>query len=109
MDELFEFHNHNSLTYSKSELYKTEDGIGMDILLPGFKKEEVTVDLKGKELIIEAATERKLPRYLNHKVRKTYQVEEVDPESIKAVLENGILTLTFKTPSKNVGRKIAVS
>jgi HSP20 family protein len=98
----------NSLFFSKSEINKTGDGLRLDILLPGFTKEEVTVNLDDKELVISAETERKLPSYLNNNVRKTYIVEDVDVDTIKAVLENGVLSVSFSTAKKVVGRNISV-
>ncbi len=108
MDELFEFANHNSSTYSKTDIRQTEDGFSLDILLPGFVKDEVSVRTEGDELIVEAGTERALPKFLNRKVRKGYQVELLDPDSVEAKLETGVLTITFSTQKKKNTRNISI-
>ena len=108
MDELFEFSNHNSVTYSKSEFRKTDDGYVIDVLLPGFTKEEVNVSVEKENLIIEAKTERKLPRFINSTIKKTFHVEEINADSVNAKLENGILSVSFSNTAKSIGRTIAV-
>ncbi len=108
MDDLFEFSNHNSATYSKSEFRKTDDGYLIDILLPGFTKEELQVSVEKENLIIEAKTDRKLPRFINNSVKKTFLVENINPDSVNAKLENGVLTVSFSNASKSIGRTITV-
>lgn len=108
MDDLFEFANHNSSTYSKTEIRQTENGYALDVLLPGFTKEEVTVRTEGDELILEASTERELPKFLNKRVRKSYNVEYLDAESVQAKLESGILSIHFSTEKKKNARNISI-
>jgi len=108
MDELFEFANHNSSTYSKINIRQIESGYALDVLLPGFTKEEVTVYIEGDELILEALTERELPKFLNKRVRKSYTVEHLDSESVEAKLEYGILTINFSTDRKKNARNISI-
>jgi len=107
MDELFEI-AHPQTVHSKAEVSRTDDGLSVDILLPGFNKDEVTVKVESKNLIIEAETERSLPTFLNTRIKRTYLVEDIDADSIKAKLENGILTVEFSTAKKTFGRKITV-
>lgn len=107
LDELFEV-AHPQTVHSKAEIRRTNDGIIVDVLLPGFDKDEVTVKVEDKTLIIEAETERRLPRFLNTKVKRSYLVEDIDADSIKAKLENGILSVEFATAKKTVGRTITV-
>jgi HSP20 family protein len=108
VDDMFEFVNHNSSTYSKTDLRQDENGYAIDILLPGFSKEEVTVRTEGKNLIVEASTERKLPKFLNSSMKKTFQVDNLDSESVTAKLENGVLTIEFSTEAKKNARSISI-
>lgn len=108
MDELFEFANHNSSTYSKTEIRQTENGYTLDVLLPGFTKEEVTVRTEGDELILEASTERELPKFLNKRVRKSYSIENMDSTTIQAKLESGVLSISFSTEKKKNARNISI-
>ena len=107
-DDLFEMANHNSATHSKTDIRKTDEGYSLDILLPGFTKEEVQVRTEGNDLIIEANTERALPKFLNKKVRKTFQVEDLDQESISAKLDAGVLSLEFSSIKQKNAKSIEV-
>jgi HSP20 family protein len=107
MDELFE-NAHPQTLHSKAEIRKVEEGHVVDILLPGFNKEEVSVKVEDKTLIIEAKTERKLPQYLNTRVKRSYLVEDIDADNIKAKLENGILSVEFSIARKKEGKEIVV-
>lgn len=107
-DDLFELANHNSVSYSKTDLRKTDNGYSLDILLPGFTKDEVQVRTEGNDLVIEAHTKRSLPKFLNAKVRKTFQVEALDQESISAKLEAGVLSLEFSSIKEKNAKSIKV-
>lgn len=108
IDEMFEFHNHNSLTFSKTSVSKTDDGLAVSILLPGFNKDEVKVSTQDDELIIEANTEREFPKFLSKNVKKTYVLQDVDTDNVSASLENGILTILLKNKKKTKGRTISI-
>lgn len=107
MDELFE-KAHPQTFHSKAELKKTDNGFTVDILLPGFTKEEVAVKVEGEDLIIEAKTERSLPKFLSSHTKRTYQVEDINPETVIAKLECGILNLEFSTAKKASAKTINV-
>ena len=107
MDEIFET-SVRSTVHHKAELRKTDEGYLAEILLPGFNKEEVSVEMKDRNLVIEANTERKLPSYLNNKVRRVYTVENIDADTISASLTNGILAIKFSTSKKTDAKKINI-
>jgi len=108
LDGLFEFTNHNAAAYSKTDIRKTNEGYSLDILLPGFTKEEVQIRTKGNDLIIEAHTERAFPTFLNKKVCKTFQVEGIDHESVVARLEAGVLSINFSNITQKNSKSIKV-
>lgn len=107
MDEIFES-SARTPVHNKAELRTTETGYIAEILLPGFKKEEVTVEIKNSDVIIEALTERNLPSYLNRRVRRVYTLENIDSDSVEASLENGLLTLVISSAKKKAGTQIVV-
>ncbi len=101
-----------------------EDGKNyvMEIELPGFKKEDISVSLEDGYLKVEAKTEKesaekdKKGNYL-HRERfvgvntRRYYIGKVEAKNIDASFNDGILTLTF--PKENVKKltsefKIAV-
>jgi HSP20 family protein len=88
--------------------------------LPGFSKEEITVELNDNKLTIAAqkdgATEEKNDNYLRKerfsgRVMRTFVVEDVNNEEIKAEFKDGILRLTLpkNEPEQPKSRRIDVN
>lgn len=96
----------------KTDVRETDNGYEMDVDLPGFKKEEVKVDLKDGYLTIRAAKgldkdeQNKKGRYIRQEryagqcSRSFYVGDAVKPEDVKAHFENGILKLTLPKATK---------
>ena len=97
----------NAAREMKTDVHEHEDHYEMDIDLPGFKKEDVTIDLENGYLTVGAAKgvdkdendkEGKLirqERYSGAMQRSFYVGENVTEEDIKAKMEHGVLTLTI--------------
>ena len=89
----------------KTDVRETEDSYELDIDLPGFKKDEVSIDLKNGCLTIQAAKGldkdqkdqqgrySRQERYAGACSRSFYVGEGVTEEDIKAEFKHGILTL----------------
>ena len=90
----------------KTDVRETESGYEVDIDLPGFKKDEITAELKDGYMTISAAKgldqdeqEKDTGRYLRREryagaCQRTFYVgEDVTEEDIKAEFKHGILTL----------------
>jgi HSP20 family molecular chaperone IbpA len=105
---LNEFFQGTQTTLYKSEVKTVENGLEVHLLLPGFQKEEVEVSLEGEDLIIYAETERKLPRFLHNRVKRTYGVSGLNKDSLKARLEAGVLIISLEKAQEKSGRKITV-
>ncbi len=112
-DDMF----NSSLTRGVSSIMKTDihekDGnYVVDVELPGYKKEDIGIDLKNGYLSISAKhetneTEKNEKGYVIHEERsfgscsRSYYVGEyVKPEDIKAKFDNGILTLVIPNTDK---------
>lgn len=90
----------------KTDVRETQDSYLVDIDLPGFKKDEVKVELKGGYLTVQAAKgldrDRKdeqgryirQERYAGQMSRSFYVGEQVRPEDLRAKFEDGILQIT---------------
>lgn len=89
----------------KTDVHETEDSYEMNVDLPGFKKEDIHVELKEgyltlraeKNLEKEEKKEKKVirsERYVGSMSRSFY-VGDIQPESIKCKYEDGVLTLEF--------------
>ena len=90
----------------KTDVRETEDSYLVDIDLPGFKKDEVKVELKDGYLTVNAAKgldkdeQDKKGRYIRQEryagtmSRSFYVGEGVKPEDLHAKYEDGILQVT---------------
>ena len=91
----------------KTDVRETENSYELDIDLPGFKKDEVNVDLKDGYLTISAAKgldkDEKAPegkyirqeRYTGACSRSFYVGTDLQPKDVSAKFTDGILELTF--------------
>ena len=90
----------------KTDVRETEDAYEVDIDLPGFKKDEVTITVENGYLNISAVKgldkdekEKETGKYIRKEryagacTRSFYVGEEVDPGEIKAEFKHGILKL----------------
>ena len=95
----------NAAREMKTDVHEHEDHYEVDIDLPGFKKDEITLSLENGYLTVTAAkgldkdeTTKKgklirQERYAGSMSRSFYVGEDVTEEDIKAKLEHGILSL----------------
>ena len=91
----------------KVDIKDREDSYEMDIDLPGFKKEEISVSLENGCLTITAAKgldqdeqEKETGRYIRREryagaCQRSFYVGDVKPEDVKAKYESGVLTITL--------------
>ena len=91
----------------KTDIRETDNGFELDIDLPGFKKDDVSAELKNGYLTISAAKgldkdEKdkegryiRRERYTGNCTRSFYIGEQVRQEDIKAKFEDGILKIAF--------------
>ena len=107
----------NAARMMKTDVKETEDGYELDIDLPGFKKEEIKIDLNSGYLTI--STEKTLEkdeenkhgkllrqeRYAGTMQRSFYVGGAVTEEDIKAKYENGVLHLTIPKKEARVPEK----
>lgn len=96
-----------SANVMKTDVRETDAGYEVFIDLPGFKKEDVKLDLNNGYLTITANRDGshdekdqngryiRQERYTGSCARSFYVGEELKPEDVKARFENGILALTL--------------
>ena len=101
-DPLYGKHSKNLM---KTDVRETADSYELDIDLPGFKKEDVKLDLENGYLTISAQRNEELDekdnegRYIRQEratgscARSFYVGKELEPKDISAKFENGILSL----------------
>ena len=98
----------------KTDVRETEDSYELDVDLPGFKKDEVTVDLQNGYLTISAAKgldkdeQDKKGKYIRQEryagscTRSFYVGSGIEPEQISARFEDGILRLSVPKDGKKL-------
>ena len=101
-DPLYGKHARNLM---RTDVRETEDTYELDVDLPGFKKDEVTLELKNGVLTIQAVkgldkdeTDKKgkyirQERYAGACSRSFYVGEEISEDDIRAKFEDGILRI----------------
>lgn len=106
----------------KTDVRETENTYELDIDLPGFKKDEVSVELKDGYMTIEAAKGLdkdesdkqgkyiRQERYAGACSRSFYVGEDVDPAQVSAKFEDGILRISVpKAEQKKLPKKSSIS
>ena len=100
-------YGHHAGTLMKTDIKEKKDGYELEIDLPGFKKEDVKIQLKNGYLNIQATREEKKDekddkgkyvrreRYTGTCNRSFYVGSSIKHEDIHAKYENGILHVTF--------------
>ena len=95
----------------KTDVRETEDTYEVDIDLPGFKKDEISVDLEDGYLTIRAAKgldkdeKDKKGKYIRQEryagaCSRSFYVGDVKPEDVSAKYEDGILKLSMPKQTK---------
>lgn len=96
----------HSKNLMKTDVRETEDTYEVDIDLPGFKKDEISVDLKDGYLTVSAAKgldkdeQDKKGRYIRQEryagsCSRSFYVGDVEPNDVSAKYEDGILKLSM--------------
>ncbi|MFC6998314.1 Hsp20/alpha crystallin family protein [Rufibacter roseus] len=101
------------------DLWETQAGYELEVVLPGLKKEEINVEFQDGVLTVSGertlSQDRKEVKYhrvenLYGKFRRSFQLpEHVDGAAIDAQFENGVLHISVpKVEEKVMKRQIAV-
>ena len=94
----------NASRIMKTDLHETEDSYELAVDLPGFKKDEISLDIKDGYLTIAAQKgldkdeQDKKGRVLRQEryagaCSRSFYVGDVKPEDVKAKYESGVLTV----------------
>ena len=114
MDKLEKkLYGHRSKNLMKTDVREKKDSYEVDIDLPGFKKDEIKLELENGYLTISATkgldkdeTDKKTGKYIRREryagnlSRSFYIGEGVKQEDIKAAFKNGILSITVPKEDK---------
>ena len=120
MDRHF-FNNTTAVSAFRTDVLDTGDAFKLECELPGFKKEDIKVDIDDDTLTIKAEHSEqndeqndageyvRRERYFGSYSR-SFNVSEIDVDGITAAYENGILTLNMpkKAPVKPESRHLEI-
>ena len=95
----------------KTDVRETDSSYELDVDLPGFKKDEISVDLKDGYLTISAAKgldkdeQDKKGKYIRQEryagaMSRSFYVGEVEPDQVSAKYEDGILKISLPKQAK---------
>ncbi len=104
-------YGHNTDRLMKTDVHEHEDHYEVDIDLPGFKKEDISLQLENGYLVVSAVKghedEKKQhgklirqERYSGSMQRSFYVGEGLTEEDIKAKFEHGVLSLELPKKEK---------
>lgn len=98
----------------RTDIYEDEKGVTFEIEVPGFKKEDISVELRDHVLTIsaikKAETETKNEEYhyyvkgrKNMEIRRSYRLRnEITEDDIKVKLEDGILKIVVLKSNREI-------
>lgn len=89
----------NCLTFDKVD---KNNVYSKEFALPGFKRNEISVDVEGEYIFIKAKNEKR------GEIKKTILLEDIDHDSIQSTLEDGILSVFAKKIPTKQSRKIEI-
>ena len=112
----------NAKNLMKTDVRETDNTYELDVDLPGFKKDEVQLDLKDGYLTISAAKgldkdqEDKKGKYIRQEryagacSRSFFVGEDIEPRDVSAKFENGILRVSLpKQVKKELPRNSTIA
>ena len=97
----------NTSNLMRTDIKENEEGFELDIEIPGYKKDDVKVQLKDGYLTVSASKESdeevkddqgkflRRERYSGSMSRSFYVGEDTPEEEVKARFEDGVLKLAF--------------
>lgn len=101
----------------KTDIKETDDGYKMEIEMPGFSKEDISLDLKDGYLSISAEksessdeSEKFIRRERKMSCSRSYYIGDVSEEDVKAKYANGVLSIAIpkEEAKKEIPKKIVI-
>ncbi|MDH3197003.1 MAG: Hsp20/alpha crystallin family protein [Candidatus Krumholzibacteria bacterium] len=103
----------------RTNIVEHEDHFVVTMEMPGLSKQDVEVGIEGDVLIVKGGREQEQKSEEKGIVRREFRSarfersftvgKDVDPDQVKAGMENGILTVTLPKRAEKVGRRIDIA
>lgn len=104
-----------SIRLPRTNVQETDDSYVFTMEMPGLDKKDVSVNIEGDTLVIkgeksEQHEEKGLIRreYRSARFERTFNVNGISREGVKARMENGILSVSLPKAPEKVGKKIEI-
>ena len=102
-DAVNDYETEPKVSACRTDIIEEDERYIMEAELPGFAKEEISIDLNGTDLTIKAAHTEKTDdkrRYVRRERSRTayhrsFDISGIDTDNIGAEYKNGILVLTL--------------
>ena len=114
-DESFFSNDKSSLAGIQTRIKNEKDHIDVAAALPGFSKQDISLNLKDGYLSIEtqkkeqAANQRAREQFQNIQRKETLYVGKVDAKGIKANFEDGILSIYLPKQEQDISQTISIN
>lgn len=89
------------------ETTSTENSVNVEMILPGYTREELTITADNENMSVETNENFKESKWKSTFKRAFKVSESLDSKKIEATLENGILTISI--PRKEKAEKVNVN
>jgi len=103
----------------RTNIVEQDDNFLVTMEMPGLSKKDVEVGIEGDVLIVKGGHEQEEKSEDKGIVRREFRSarfersftvgKDIDPDKVKASMENGILTVTLPKRAEKVGRKIDIA
>lgn len=99
-----------------ADLEEDDDGFTIEVDLPGVAKDDVSIELEGRRLVVSAERkERERIGVLRHRTRHVGSLRhevvlpaDVDSDKVEADLQDGVLTIRLPKAESSRPRRIAL-
>ena len=99
-----------------ADIEETDDAYLIELELPGVKKDDVDIEINGRELTVTGEIkEKERDGILRRRTRKvgefTYSVTlpmEIDDDNVSATLDSGVLTIRVPKSQKGKSRHVTI-
>ena len=117
MEKLFSEFNRTPMTAENKsyfdaayDVHESDKNFNLSIDLPGFKKEDIHIDLKENRVAIKAERKRETgdEKYIMHFERSFTLPTNVDTEKVEAQFEDGVLNLVLPKTTAAKARRIEI-
>ncbi|HEX5132215.1 MAG TPA: Hsp20/alpha crystallin family protein [Candidatus Krumholzibacteria bacterium] len=105
----------DSVRLPRTNVHETPDAFIFTMEMPGLDKKDVSVNIEGDVLIVKGEKEEKHEEkglirreYRSTRFERTFNVNGVDRESVRAKMDHGILSITLPKSPEKVGKKIEI-